>query len=164
MRSTLCCLAALLMISLMISQSAFAEDARVKLLNPDGTPAVDAKAIAIMKIWSRVDADLKELPGLTIQLPEEGGTKAAKNEAGVITYDSKALAVVAQNQAGFVFVPLPLKGNTATLRPWAKLSIDASVLDPKLRASRRIAVLWENCFAGYPPRPSSMVRARGSFW
>ena len=159
MHSTLCFLAALL----VISQSAFAEDAQVKLLNPDGTPAVDAKAIAIMKIWSRVDADLKELPSLTMQMPEEGGTKAAKNEAGVITYDSKAIAVVAQNQAGFVFVPLPLKGNSAKLRPWAKLSIDASVLDPQLRASRRIAVLWENCFAGYPPRPSSMVEQEDPF-
>jgi len=143
-----------LILAFLTGPSAIAQTTQLKLLNPDGTPAVDARAIAIMVPFTRVDANLNELPSLDMEMPEGGGTRAIKNEAGAIAFDSKALAVVAQNQAGFAFIPLPLKSNSVKLRPWAKLEIDPSAIALRLSDSQHVAVLWENCFVGHPLRPS----------
>ncbi len=101
----------------LTAQIAIAETVQVRLLNPDGSPAADARAVAVMTQLSRVDANLKELPSL-ISTPAGGSTVAVTNEAGTLTFDSKALAVLAQSPSGFAFMPLPLAGREVKLRPW----------------------------------------------
>ena len=146
----------LLTIVTLTTQLALAEVTQIKLLNPDGTPALDAQAIAIMTTGTRVDANLKELPSLRKQMPDSGGTAVATNESGTIKFDSKALAILAQSKAGFAFIPLPNKIPVTKLRPWAKLQIDLSTMPPENRKTQHVSVIWENCFAGDPPRPSNL--------
>ena len=147
MKQALC-----LIVLLSFPLSAFAELRHIKILNPDGTPAVDAKAVAIMTPGARVDQDLKELPSLVAVLTAPA-TAPAKNDAGTIAFDSKAKAIVAQNENGFVFALANAKTTTVKLRPWCKLEIDTTKASKGLLESHRISVRWENCFAGNAFRP-----------
>ena len=139
---------------LIFAAPAMAQTTKLKLINPDGTPAVDAQAIAIMVPFTRVDSNLKELPSLETVMPKGGGTRALENQAGEIIFDSNDLAVIAQNQAGFAFIPLPIKSSSVKLRPWAKLKVDPTAFASQQQVPQRVTVLWENCFAGNPIRPA----------
>ena len=156
---TLWCLA----IFCLMAQLAMAEQVQVQLLNPDGSPAIDAQAIAIKTIGTRVDEKLKELPSLGKPLADSSGIAVVTNEAGVLKFESTALAVLAQSPTGFAFMPLPLAGREVKLRPWAKLKIDLTAIAPQLGQSQRLYVVWENCFAGYPPRPLRYVEGDDPF-
>ncbi len=142
-------------VSVLAMLPAEAEVLQVKMFYPNGSMAIDARAVAIMKPGTRVDANLKELPSLLQEMPDTGGTTQLTNEAGTIRFDSSALAVLVQSPTGFAFVPLPLRRDKENIvvRPWAKLKIDLSALAPEFRKSQRVIVVWENCFAGNPPRP-----------
>lgn len=137
-----------------LEASPTADVREMELLNPDDSPAADAQAIAVMTRGGRVDETLEELPSLGILQQPEGTTVSLKNEYGVLKYDPRAIAIVAQSKTGFAFIPLPIKSNVIKLRPWAKLKVDLSDLTPHLNKSHKVYVLWENCFAGHPMRPS----------
>ncbi len=131
-----------------------AQTRQLTLLNPDDTPAADAQVIAVVKAFARVDAKLNPMPSL-IRENHFGGTIPIKNNGGTIAFDSKAIAVVAQNSVGFAFVPLPSASNQVKLRPWAKLKLDLSSLELQSKKSPHVVVMWENCFAGDPPTTSA---------
>lgn len=145
-----------LVMMLLFAQFASAEVKQLKLLNPDGTPASDAKAVAVMALGARVDASLNELPSL-IATHSEPAIAAAKNESGTITFDSKAKAIVAQNDAGFVFALPGEKVTTVKLRPWARFEVDFSNAPEGLLSPTRTSVIWQNCFAGNTIRPQPEV-------
>ncbi len=138
----------------LITQCAFAEDRQLKLLNPDGTPAIDAQAVAVMTLGARVDENLKELPSLVAMLPKRG-TAPANNISGTITFDSGAKAIVAQSDSGFAFFPLNSNVTTIKLRPWATFKLDVSKVPADRLKSKRFSIVWTNCFAGNAPRPNS---------
>ncbi len=66
------------------------------------------KLSQLLKRFARVDAKLNPMPSL-IRENHFGGTIPIKNNGGTIAFDSKAIAVVAQNSVGFAFVPLPVR-------------------------------------------------------
>ncbi len=149
----MCKLLYMLTISVFVSSSALAEMKQIKLLNPDGSPAIQAKAIAISKL-SFVDNNLRELPFLS-QAATDTGTSPLIIEGGTLRFDSSAKALIAQSEDGFAFIPLPTRSNEVKLRPWAKLKFDSSKLNREAVKGYRPFVLWQNCFTGNAPRPHS---------
>lgn len=144
-----------LVILVITEPLSFAQEAAVnqlRLLNPDGTPAVDAKAVAILQPGVTIDY---RLPPLPTQLPPSPLTKEVENLAGVLFIHPNAKALVARSDQGFVFVPLDAKPTIARLRPWAKLKINipSSSLPADLRQGMQLIVIWQNNFAGQLVRP-----------
>lgn len=132
----------------------------LKLLNPDGSAAEDAQVVAIMSRGVRLDASLNVVglgdPKLALDRSEH--TVEVRNQAGslvVSTAQGYPFALVAQSDQGFAFVPVSAKPTVVTLRPWAKLKIDASMAEQD-RAGVRLSVVWQNSFAGSAAIPVRM--------
>ncbi len=146
------------------SPMGLAEVRKLKLLNPDGSPATDAIAIAIMTAGTRVNESLHELPNLAQEMSSKNATVALENHGGIVQYDSKALGILAESKTfGFVFVPVRPETSVAKLRPWAKLKIDLSAFSPQALQGKQICVLWENCFAGTHRRPITYLEGNDPF-
>ncbi len=127
--------------------SAAAETRQMQLLNPDGTPATDAKAIAILTTpGAMVNQELKPLPFHTMDGPSP--VKDVANQDGTISFDVSAKAVVAQNGLGFLFIPAEAFAEKAKLRPWANVRLDINTVPEKLRDKYRLRIQWTNNFAG----------------
>ena len=171
----------LIVILLLMTQFASAQERQIKILNPDGTPATDAKAIAIMAIGIsspvvNENLELKtEAPNATAEqspvsglapfaadmttpstpLPprtdQRSSVKAASNNNGTISFDENPYAIVARSDQGFVFIPKEAFTDKATLRPWAKLKIDIRTIPQEIRDSATVEVVWTNCFGGRFP-------------
>jgi hypothetical protein len=113
---------ALLAFIAVCAASASAETRKMKLLNPVGTTASDAKVIAVLvSTGAMVDHELKALPFHTMNGQRQPSPfKDVANDDGAISFDVSAYAVVAQNEQSFVFVPSQAFAELATLRPWAE--------------------------------------------
>ena len=140
----------LFVVLLLIKQLAAAQERQIKILNPDGTPATDAKVVAVLAMpGGIVDQDLKPL-----QMPnvEKQTMKELVNENGAVT-QGDAKAIVASNEQGFLFLPASAFGEKAKLREWAHVELDVSTVPENKRADVRLNVMWTNSLQGMFVRP-----------
>jgi hypothetical protein len=133
---------------LLITQLAAAQERQIKLLNPDGTPAADAKVIAINTIGAAmpmVDTNLELLP-IDLRGKQADGTSMMKveNDNGTVSLSADAKAIVACNDNGFVFLPADADGETAQLRPWANVKIDTSSIPETMKEKLWLLISWGN--------------------
>ena len=140
---------------LLITQLAAAQERQIKLLNPDGTPAADAKVIAINTIGAAmpmVDTNLELLP-IDLRGKQADGTSMMKveNDNGTVSLSDDAKAIVACNDNGFVFLPADADGETAQLRPWANVKIDTSSIPETMKEKLWLRISWSNNFCGMYP-------------
>lgn len=138
-----------LLLTAVISTSAVAETRQLKLLNPDRSPAVDAKAVAILSTpGARVNEEFEPFPFHTMDGQRHASpVKAAENNEGVISFDKSAKAVIARNDHGFVFIPAEAFREAATLRPWANVKFDPPAELKEHAEEFKLRVLWSNCYA-----------------
>ena len=134
---------------LLIAQLASAQERQIKLLNPDGTPATDAKVVAVLLTpGGVVDQDLK--PRQTPNDRKEPLAELVNDNGTVTVVDAKA--IVASNEQGFLFLPASAFGETAKLREWARVELDVSSIPEEKRADVRLNVIWMNSIIGAPYR------------
>ncbi len=125
----------------------------IQLLNPDGTPATDAKVVAVLLApGGVVDQDLTPRP-----VPKVDKQPLAElvNENGTVTVtenDTKAIA--ASNEKGFLFLPASAFGDKAKLREWAHVELDVSTVPDDMRANITLNIMWTNSIQGIYVRPN----------
>lgn len=145
-----------LIVSLLLcTQLATAQERQIKILNPDGTPATDAKAVTVLDTpGGVVDQELKprQMPNV-----EEQPLKELFNEIGTVTM-SDAKAIVASNEQGFLFLPAAAFGDQAKLREWARVELDVSTIPEDKRADLRLSVMWTNSVQGSFIRPETPAK------
>jgi hypothetical protein len=124
----------------------------IQLLNPDGTPATDAKVVAVLTTpGGIVDQDLK--PRQVRKGDRQPLTELVNTNGTVkIIFDSTQ-AIVASNEQGFLFLPASAFGDTAKLRKWAHVELDVSTVPDDKRAEITLNVTWTNSLQGMYVRP-----------
>jgi len=142
-----------LLTAVLMTVSSYADETQIRLLNPDGTPAMNVKAIGIMVPPARIDAAAE---GLNLLSPGETATPStilfpamlltADND--VVKFNATPEAIVASNDNGFAFIPKEAYRKEVTLRPWAKLKLNVATVPEALRDRYRIVLNWTNDFAG----------------
>jgi hypothetical protein len=120
-----------------------AETQEMRLLNPDGTPAADAKVIVVPK--DRVAVVNRHLEKWRPEIKPDFLEPENKNRT--ISFDVTAKAVIAQNENGFVFVPAEVFAASAQLRPWAFVKLDTQTFPDEYRRNLKIDLLWTNSFS-----------------
>lgn len=141
----------LLFMAVLMTASSYADETQIRLLNPDGTPAINVTAIGIMIPPAKIDATAERLKPQydpsDVPMPLE--------PAMLLTVDNDFLkfyswpqAIVASNDNGFAFIPKEAYRQEATLRPWAKLKLNVATVPEALRDRYRIVIHWSNNFVG----------------
>jgi hypothetical protein len=129
---------------------------QIQILNPDGTSATDAKAIAIKTIGIAmpvVDTNLELLPNdpRGKQSDRTSMTKLENNN-GTVSLSADAKAIVASNDDGFLFLPSGTDVETAQLRSWANVKIDTSSIPVDIVKDKLwLRISWSNNFCGMYP-------------
>ena len=143
-----------LFVVLLLTTQLAAQERQIQILNPDGTPATDAKVVAVMSIpGGVVDHNLKPR-----QVPKVDKQPLAElvNENGTvkITFDD-AKAIVASNEQGFLLLLSASDfGGKAKLREWAHVELDVSTVPEDQRADLTLNVMWTNSIQGTYVRPN----------
>lgn len=124
----------------------------IQILNPDSTPATDAKVVAVLTTpGGFVDQDLK--PRQVRKGDRQPLFELANTNGTVrIIFDSTQ-AIVASNEQGFLFLPASAFANRAKLRKWARVELDVSTVPDDLRADITLNVMWTNSLQGMYVRP-----------
>lgn len=136
----------------------------IQILNPDGTPAADAKVVAVLTTpGGIVDQDLK--PRQIPKVDKQPLTELVNDNGKVTVSTDETMAIVASNEKGFLFLPSSAFGDTAKLRKWAHVELDVSTVPEDLRADITLNVTWTNSLQGMYVRPQSIstdgLRRRG---
>ncbi len=146
---------------LLVTQFASAQERQIKILNPDGTPAMDAKAIAIKTIgvaMPMVDTNLELLPKNVRGLPADTTSMTRlENDNGTVLLLADAKGIVASNDIGFVFLPADAEVETAQLRSWATVKIDTSSIPEAMKDKLWMRISWTNNFCGIYPGNGMMA-------
>jgi hypothetical protein len=124
----------------------------IQLLNPDGTPATDAKVVAVLTTRGGiVDQNLKlrQIP----KVDKQPLTELVNDNGKVIVSTDETKAIVASNEQGFLFLPSSAFGDTAKLRKWAHVELDVSTVPDDKRAEITLNVTWTNSLQGMYVRP-----------
>ncbi len=127
----------------------------IQLLNPDGTPATDAKVVAVLLApGGVVDQDLTPRP---VPKADKQPLLELVNENGTVTVLSNdTKAIIASNKQGFLFLPASAFGDKAKLREWAHVELDVSTVPDDMRADIALNVTWTNSLQGMYVRPQMM--------
>ncbi len=136
----------------------------IQILNPDGTPATDAKVVAVLTTpGGFVDQDLK--PRQIPKVDKQPLTELVNDNGIVIVSTDETMAIVASNEEGFLFLPASAFGDKAKLREWAHAELDVSTVPEDLRTDITLKVTWTNSLQGMYVRPQSIstdgLRRRG---
>ncbi|MFO1000223.1 MAG: hypothetical protein U0936_07790 [Planctomycetaceae bacterium] len=127
----------------------------IQILNPDGTPATDAKVVAVLATpGGIVDQDLK--PRQLPKVDKQPLTELVNDNGKVTVSTNETMAIVASNEKGFLFLPSSAFGDTAKLRKWAHVELDVSTVPEDMRADITLNVVWTNSLQGMYVRPQSI--------
>lgn len=139
-------------IPLLVTQLASAQERQIKLLNPDFTPATDAKVVAVLLTpGGVVDQDLK--PRQTPNDRKEPLVELVNDNGTVTVVDAKT--IVASNEQGFLFLPASAFAKAARLQEWAHVELDVSTVPEDKRDGLRLTVMWTNSIQGTFVRPET---------
>ncbi|MCA9059885.1 MAG: hypothetical protein KDA85_15365 [Planctomycetaceae bacterium] len=115
------------------------------LLNPDGSPAANARVAFSVKGPITVNSSFASIPAF-----DDDSSPRFANSQGLVSIEKSSMGVVAATEFGFTFLPRETlsRSTPATLRPWARLKLDTKSFPEALRDQYRLKLFWSNNLAG----------------